>query len=200
MTGTLTTRPYSHNTCASFDCVICGGYFRQNNAAVALDQDGEELGDICPDCLQAGAQGALTAAHKHAARLRKLADRLDDLAGRLPDVAHWATLNELRAAEREARASVAEPVRELPTPATPRCYRCREAEATGWAFLPAPLERELREQWGVPDDAALPEATVNVALCRGCYDSLSNDDDALRALWWRVLGLEGDTSDTKALP
>jgi hypothetical protein len=70
----------------------------------------------------------------------------------------------------------------------PKCRRCGKKEATGFAFFPDWLEREIRDDWGIPDDAYLPEACVQIPLCDDCEKFSSREEE--EAFWLAAVGLE----------
>ncbi len=74
-----------------FPCVVCGRYFTEDMVAAALLPEGktdcrkDSYGDICPDCLAAGPEGAALECTKHA----------DDLQGSA--MALYLLANDIRA-------------------------------------------------------------------------------------------------------
>ncbi len=102
MLADIQFRVYSHDVCATFPCIVCGSGHRQYNAAVTIYRGVEQLGDVCPACLRAGAKSAATRARRYAQDLRAEADFLTSLADEIEARQDFPKLADLKAAEREA--------------------------------------------------------------------------------------------------
>lgn len=80
-----------NNLSTRWTCCVCGGDFQLAEAsAILYSDDGEPIGDICPQCLGAGAAGAAERARAFAEKLRgriqevrELARQQDEIAERL---------------------------------------------------------------------------------------------------------------------
>lgn len=101
------TKAKTHNMGANFSCVLCGTDHQQNHACVELidpDTSGV-IGDICPDCIEAGPEGAAARTREYAYKLvRKAEAQWLELAAAVGHIKFkdWATLDDLQAAEHEA--------------------------------------------------------------------------------------------------
>ena len=88
-------------------CVICGQVFEQDGVAAMLMMPGADkrlgIGDVCPECLDAGPKGAAERARGYAVYLRERAGKVDDLAVLLEDVpfSAWATSKQVKDLEDE---------------------------------------------------------------------------------------------------
>jgi hypothetical protein len=61
-------------------CVLCGEWFKDDDIyAVALAQEGDDLGDVCEECVQAGPEGIVARMRDQASRLRRIAAELESL-------------------------------------------------------------------------------------------------------------------------
>ena len=98
----LRVEVYSHDVADEFPCIVCGDLHQQNFAAAVLYDGGLELGDICPQCVAAGATGAAQRGREYAERLRAQAQARDALAAALPEIEHWPNPIDVRLAELEA--------------------------------------------------------------------------------------------------
>ncbi len=115
----LKTKAWSHNVGSHFSCMLCGGDHRQNMAAVSLvmhrdwkppneisdsilfkEMSDAMLGDVCRDCIEAGPQGAAERMLDYVEYLRQGALKLETLAGRVARITEWASVEDLREAER----------------------------------------------------------------------------------------------------
>ena len=96
------TKARTHNVYSEFRCVLCGESHAQAAAAIYLyDEAHLHLGDVCPECAESREQAAKRML-AHVQYLRERAEDLEALARKLPEVDPWATVEDLRAAEREA--------------------------------------------------------------------------------------------------
>jgi hypothetical protein len=84
-------------------CCVCGEPHEQGIAVASLIDGEDQLGYVCPDCLEAGHLVAAERATVYAERLRRGAQSKDALAPRLaamsPD--EWETVDRLSQAEQE---------------------------------------------------------------------------------------------------
>lgn len=100
----LCARAEPQNNFLEFPCIVCGAMHELPGAAAVLYEGGEKLGDVCPNCLRDGPEGAAKRMQEHIKNLRLLAD---DLASYLPWVEripteHWTTWNEVNRVGDEA--------------------------------------------------------------------------------------------------
>jgi hypothetical protein len=63
---------------------------------------------VCPDCVAAGPAGAAVRARAHAERKRRRAEQIEAMADDLPSTRIWASLEDLKAAERRAEEAMVE--------------------------------------------------------------------------------------------
>lgn len=108
----LSIKMWQHNACMDFSCVICGRLHQQSCAAVSVVDEElsegdttETVGDICPDCLAAGAEHVQERAHKHAEEWRTWANAIDALGEGLAGV-DWPTVQEWEAFEDKVQADI----------------------------------------------------------------------------------------------
>lgn len=87
-------------------CQLCGVGFEVHGCAIVLFADGQMLGDLCPECAQAGPAGAGERLRERAADLRGWATELESLAPRLLENTGWATVEALCRAEAEDNADL----------------------------------------------------------------------------------------------
>ena len=105
---------WNHCMSSSFSCCLCGQWHEQNNTAAGLFQSAEHtganaLGDVCPDCLAAGAKGAAARMRGHANELRKQADEVESNAAEIAVIQHWPSFAEFEHfAETYERRMIAE--------------------------------------------------------------------------------------------
>jgi len=67
--------------------------------AVWLYDDEVSIGDVCPECVEAGPSGAAQQMRERAKDLRELSDSLERLANEVANVEDWVPIEELRAAK-----------------------------------------------------------------------------------------------------
>jgi hypothetical protein len=93
-----------HNSSMRFPCVLCGEYHMQDlaNAELKISGDDEELGDVCPECLDAEPAGAAERTREYVQYLREKADALEALAKEVEMMPtdDWATRSEVEAASK----------------------------------------------------------------------------------------------------
>jgi hypothetical protein len=91
-----------HNSSMRFPCVLCGEYHMQDlaNAELKISGDDDEVGDVCPECLDAGPAGTAERTREYVQYLREKADALEALAKEVEmmPVDDWATRGEVDAA------------------------------------------------------------------------------------------------------
>jgi len=97
--------PVSHNTCANFPCELCGAEIEEENAAAIVFKDGEQIGDVCPDCLKARPRGAAQRMRDHAVRLRQKAEEIEKYASTVEvlPLEAWSTVDKVKAMTEEER-------------------------------------------------------------------------------------------------
>ena len=108
MTLFLKEHAYTENSYRTW-CAFCGNSYDQSGAGVAF-YDGEEaqietmVGEVCPDCIAAGPQGAAQRIREHACRVYdalgdedRWADRsdmLDDWAEAVVQMTEWVDVQD----------------------------------------------------------------------------------------------------------
>ena len=89
-------------------CLICGDLVDDPGVIAHMEIDGENGGDVCPACLEAGPIGAIERQKAHIAQTNSWLNfqtRLTELlANTSPDT--WATLDDLRKSELELELGV----------------------------------------------------------------------------------------------
>jgi len=99
-----------NNFGGDWTCSVCGQEFQLDMVtAIAYDDDGDRIGDVCPACLEAGPEGMpermrghAEALRERASNLRAMADWMDQEADR--GLIEAPTLGEWRTAVNEAYA------------------------------------------------------------------------------------------------
>jgi len=104
----LKTTVWLHNAHSRFPCDLCGNWHEQPGAAVILSEVSssnpeDRLGEVCPECVRAGPEGAAKRIESQAQALRQEADRLEALAPRVASIEDWTSWEEFcaRTAERD---------------------------------------------------------------------------------------------------
>jgi len=99
------TQAVCHNMSSHFSCVLCGREIEEANAAIVLFSDGKMIGDVCDGCAAAGPRGAADRMREWVKRWRRDADQHEKDAAEVETAGRWATVEDLREAERAAHAA-----------------------------------------------------------------------------------------------
>jgi hypothetical protein len=105
------TKAEYRNKMAGLACVLCGEYMgKRYGQSVLYDHNGEEVGLLCIECIDAGPEGAAERAHRRAVELRERAHKVDYLAQEITKCTEWVALAEVEAIDadiEEERLSIA---------------------------------------------------------------------------------------------
>ncbi len=130
----LKTKAWCHNMNTHFGCVFCGEVDEHFMAAVSLvahedwkapyqisspvirkEMSDAMLGVVCRDCIKAGPQGAAKKMLDYVEYLREEALKLENLVGRVARITEWASIEDLKKAERHVEEDMrGGPVTEQP--------------------------------------------------------------------------------------
>jgi hypothetical protein len=104
-----------HNIHGDYSCVVCGRIFEENLVAAELHEvkfndsyNAVHWGDVCPECLDAGKEGAAIRAREHAAALHTYAEEVKSLADKLlgEDTVWAITEADIERAEQELQEAM----------------------------------------------------------------------------------------------
>ena len=108
------TQAVGHNMASGYGCVLCGQEVEEEYAAIVLFSDGKMVGDVCPTCAAAGPHGAAIRMREWVKKWNRQIYAQIELAGEVEQVQRWATVEELREAERAAREAMGDSKPEAP--------------------------------------------------------------------------------------
>ena len=95
-------------------CVLCGEFIsKAYGRAVLINDEGQETGWLCEQCIEAGPEGAANRTRDRAQRVRDRAREYDRLASDVADITEWVTLAEVTAIDAEIEEGMLEAYHEL---------------------------------------------------------------------------------------